>query len=127
MLVNQLQALLNIPKHASRMDRLSIKSISSLSQGSKTNPRTKVAYYHRTKVEGLQGLQSQIPIRILIIFILKPSSSTKSHKVKVSFLNAPLKLNEEDECSFEYFIEHVACILEFAITKQRGSGDWANS
>ena len=49
MLVNQLLTQSNIPKHASQMDRLSIKPISSLSQGSKTNPTTMVTYSHGTK------------------------------------------------------------------------------
>jgi len=70
--VNQLLTSPNKPKHALRVDRLSVKPISSLfHQGSKTNPIGIVTYSHGAKVKGLQDLQSQIPIRILIIFILK--------------------------------------------------------
>ena len=31
-----------------------------------------------------------------------------------------------DEYSFEHFVEHVACIVEFTITKRRGSNNWAS-
>ena len=31
-----------------------------------------------------------------------------------------------DDYSFEHFVEHVACIVEFTITKQRGSKNWAS-
>jgi len=47
--VNHLLTSPNKPKHALRVDRLSVNPISSLSQGSKTNPTTIVTYSHMIK------------------------------------------------------------------------------
>jgi len=77
--VNQLLTPLNKPKHTLRANRSSVRSISSLSRGLKTNPTTIVTYLMGLKLKGLQDLQFRTPIRILIIFILKPELSTKSH------------------------------------------------
>ena len=49
MLANQLLITSNLPKLAVQMHRLLIKSNPFLCQGSKTNSKTTISYFHRTK------------------------------------------------------------------------------